>query len=330
MKLDCESIRGANYIPSYAKDDIEIWLKFNQEIVDKELGYAEELGLNSVRIWINYLAYKEKPKILEENIDNFLNLCEKHHLTSMLIPFDSCMVDKNDPKTTELFRKRIDESKESYDYVAGALLWPQSPGYSKLGEENWANIRKYVDAVVGKHADDKRVIVWDVMNEPFGVPSNYPEYDENRISKFLKHFCAYFKSLSKDIPITIGAGSWEEHTCCVPKVEPLVDVVSFHSYEANPVKFDRILNKAREYRKKGGKKIILSEWGNSVYSIPKGATDEEQFNYYQNIMPLVMEAKIGWYFFDLMVGQGPFAHQGIFYPNGEKRPVVKLIKTLLR
>src|ERR1700722_9812839 len=44
------SMRGANYVPSYARNDVQIWLDFNPAVIDKELGYAEQLKLNTVRV----------------------------------------------------------------------------------------------------------------------------------------------------------------------------------------------------------------------------------------------------------------------------------------
>jgi len=324
-----EDIKGANYIPSYARDDIELWLKFDSKIVNRELGYAEALGLNSVRVWINYAAYEMDPQLVVNNFEEFLTLCEKHNLTAMPILFDSCMVDKNDPETVKWFINLIRHL--GYEgYMGGAENWPQSPGYSRLGEEYWEKIERYVETLVEPHINDKRVIVWDLMNEPFGIPSSYPTYDEKRISSFLKHFSEYIKRLSKVISLTIGASSWDGHACCVSKVEDLVDIVSFHSYEANPVLFDKIMDKVRDFKKKKGKPVILSEWGNSPYSVPRAFTDQEQLRYYETIMPLVANAEIGWYFFDLVVGQAPFPYCGIFYPTGERRPAASIIQTFTR
>jgi hypothetical protein len=46
-------------------------------------------------------------------------------------------------------------------------------------------------------------------------------------------------------------------------------------------------------------------------------------------MPLIEEANIGWYFWELMVGNDPFAYQGIFYPNGQRRPAGSFIEKTL-
>ena len=56
----CEQIRGANYfVSSYAKNSIEMWDNYRKEIINQELGYAEDLGLNSVRVFLHYQVYKK-------------------------------------------------------------------------------------------------------------------------------------------------------------------------------------------------------------------------------------------------------------------------------
>lgn len=60
-KDDFSLIRGANYVPSYAKNDVQTWLHYDHNIIDRELGYAEKLRLNSVRIFLQYLVYEDNP-----------------------------------------------------------------------------------------------------------------------------------------------------------------------------------------------------------------------------------------------------------------------------
>ncbi len=36
---DYSWIRGANYVPSYARNDVQIWMDYDAEVIDRELGY---------------------------------------------------------------------------------------------------------------------------------------------------------------------------------------------------------------------------------------------------------------------------------------------------
>ena len=89
-KDDFKWIKGANYTPSYASNDVVTWNDFDAEVVDRELGYAKKLGLNSVRTWLQYIVYEDNPKRFLENFETYLSLCDKHGIRAMPILFDSC------------------------------------------------------------------------------------------------------------------------------------------------------------------------------------------------------------------------------------------------
>ena len=74
-------IVGCNFLPSTAVNDVEMWQAetFDPKTIDRELGMAEELGFNSVRVFLNYVVWKADPdaifmKMLEGYRDgNFQN-----------------------------------------------------------------------------------------------------------------------------------------------------------------------------------------------------------------------------------------------------------------
>ncbi len=113
---DLGTMRGANYVPSYAKNDVAIWMDYDPVVIDRELGYAERLNLNTVRVFLNQAVYEHEPKVFLERLENFLTLCEKHKIRAMLVLFDSCF----DPQIVDL--------KDYRDKT-----WMPSPGFSRLG-----------------------------------------------------------------------------------------------------------------------------------------------------------------------------------------------------
>ena len=59
---DYSHIRGFNYTPSNSNRENH-WLEFyDHDTVDREMGYAERLRLNSARIFLQYPAYLRDPK----------------------------------------------------------------------------------------------------------------------------------------------------------------------------------------------------------------------------------------------------------------------------
>ena len=87
---DFRWIHGANYVPSYSATDVEMWLKYDAQVIDRELAYAKKMGLNSVRVVLQSLVYHHDPKAFLDNFENFLSIADKHDLKVMPILFDSC------------------------------------------------------------------------------------------------------------------------------------------------------------------------------------------------------------------------------------------------
>ena len=53
---DFRWMHGANYVASYAATDVEMWLHYDHDVIDRELGYAKRLGLNCVRVFLQSLV----------------------------------------------------------------------------------------------------------------------------------------------------------------------------------------------------------------------------------------------------------------------------------
>ena len=85
-------IVGCNFLPSTAVNDVEMWQSqtFDPATIDKELAMARQWGLNSVRVFLNYVVWEAGPEVFKKNFATFLDLCEKHKITVMPILFDDC------------------------------------------------------------------------------------------------------------------------------------------------------------------------------------------------------------------------------------------------
>lgn len=317
--VNWQEVHGANYIASYARNAAEVWSRFDGEIVDRELGCAQRLGLNSVRVWLDCRPYQTDPALMLSRIDQFLNLCAKHELRAMLVLFDSCGVEPDD------FR----EHGETFD--PHWRRWTANPGYDSLGPEHWEKLEAYVKDIVGAHLKDPRVLAWDVVNEPWaGKIWNDPQR-KPVATRFVRHFCELTSGLNPEAPITVGVTFLER----AELVEDLIGVISFHRYIGpNPDKWAAHLEEANQYAQLKGKPILLTEWGYPTWGAQRYAgriiTDDEQAKFYQEVLPVLMRSKIGWQIFDLMMGYGPFGRMSLFKPNGEPRPAAVVIEKHLK
>src|ERR1035441_1142264 len=83
---------GSNYIPATAINELEMWqaATFDPQQIDKELGWAEGLGMNTMRVFLHDLLWQQDPAGFKQRLDQFLTIAAKHHIRPMLVLFDSC------------------------------------------------------------------------------------------------------------------------------------------------------------------------------------------------------------------------------------------------
>ena len=321
-------MRGVNYIPSYAHDTIDIWRMFNRDIVDRELGFAEDMGFNCTRIFINYHGYKKSKKDMLRAIGMFVDLCEKHNLKCILIPFDSFCVDLYDRSKDIAYATSflqnclfpVEDMKTFESYWRRFLSYPQSPGYTMLDPKYWDQLKTYLSDLIEPYRKDSRILAWDIMNEPWA----FPIMDQERIMEFVEHMCHFSKKIASSTPITLGLSSWSE----TPKVEKIVDLISFHIWRID--EYDKVLSSAKKYEDETGKPVLLTEFGSNFFFKPPYVTDSEQLRFYKKFFPKIVKSGIGWLIWEFIVGSDAWAHCGIVYPNGHKRPAGKFLLEYLK
>jgi hypothetical protein len=157
--------------------------------------------------------------------------------------------------------------------------------------------------VIGKHRDDKRIVLWDVMNEPESTLKWNPE-GKPRILDFVSRVLKRTKEEKPAAPIGIG---WQR-SAQIPLAADLSDVLIVHNY-GSPKGLGVDLRHIKEMGKTLGKPVILNEFVGRP-----GQRIEEA-------MPVVAQEKVGWCFWELMIGstrfsQGRIPYQGHLYPDG--------------
>jgi len=149
---------GSNYIPADAINQLEMWQAptFDPGEIDKELGWAEDVGMNTMRVFLHDLVWQESPTGFKQRIDQFLEISSRHHIKPLFVLFDSCW-DLN-PKLG------LQHPPVPGVHNSG---WVQSPGAAALKDPaQQERLKAYVVGVVGAFANDSRVLGWDVWNEP--------------------------------------------------------------------------------------------------------------------------------------------------------------------
>lgn len=221
---------GANFIPSDAINELVMFqaATFNPDINDHELGLAESIGMNTVRVFLQDQLWKQDPGGFKKRLDTFLGIAAKHHIRPLLVLFDSCW--ETNPHLGP-----------QHPPIPGVHNsgWVQSPGKERLLDRSVEpELKAYVEGVVGAFADDPRILGWDVWNEPDnrgGDKAADEAAKVKRVDELLPKAFAWARSAHPSQPLTSGVwqGDWshpdkESATTKIQLVES--DVISFHNY----------------------------------------------------------------------------------------------------
>lgn len=151
---------GCNFTPSTAINQLEMWQAdtFDEASIERELGWAAELGFNSVRVFLHDLVWQADPQGFKQRIDRFLTIAWSKGVHTMFVIFDDCWFPPTAGKQPEP--------------IAGMhnSAWAQSPGHAVVRDPTqWRRLEAYVKDIISTFGQDERVCVWDLYNEPGNV-----------------------------------------------------------------------------------------------------------------------------------------------------------------
>ncbi len=230
---------GFNFLPSSAVNFLEMWHRdtFDKATIERELGWASEIGFNAFRINLHYLVWKHDRDGSLQRFDWMMDVA--HRLGILTVPclFDDCGFGGADPE----YGPQPDPVPGVHNGRAVA-----SPGRALLMDrEEWPGLERYVRDLVRAFRDDRRILFWDLYNEPgnrmifeaAGARLYEPDVSDQSLKLMLSAF-AWCRSEVPSQPLTVAAwttkspGSNEEpyQTEIDRRALELSDIVSFHAY----------------------------------------------------------------------------------------------------
>jgi len=231
---------GANYTPATAINQLEMWQAdtFDPKRIDLEFGWAEQIGMNTMRVFLHDLLWQQDPAGFRSRIDEFLRIAARHKIRPMFVLFDSCW----DP------HPRLGKQRDPKPGVHNSG-WVQSPGADALADPaQQPRLEAYVKGVVGAFRKDKRILAWDLWNEPEnGNDSSYADAEAARraatVLSLLGKTFAWARAAHPKQPLTTGVwqGEWwpqDKWTAMTRLQLEQSDVISFHSYD-DAAEFER-------------------------------------------------------------------------------------------
>ncbi len=211
---------GCNYIPRTAINTLEMWQAetFDPLIIDQELGWAEDLGFNSVRVFLHYLLWQQDAGGFLRRLERFLEIADRHHIGTMFVLFDDCWNPKFAPGPQPAPRPGVHNSG-----------WVQCPGPGLLESPGrWGILEAYTKGVVGFFREDRRVLAWDLYNEPGN--SDYG----SRSLPLVRSVFAWARAAGPAQPLTVGLWDESKDLAELNRFQAeQSDIISFHSYQTH-------------------------------------------------------------------------------------------------
>jgi hypothetical protein len=265
---------GCNFIPSTAINQLEMWRAdtFDPKTIDRELGWAENLGFTSVRVFLHDLPWKEDAVGFAKRIDRFLEIADKHKIRVMFVLLDSCWhpepkSGKQPPPTPHLHNSG----------------WVQCPGVAVLRDtEKWKGMEDYVGGILRIFKNDRRVLCWDLWNEPENNNvSAYGKRDipnkEHIVLPLVQQVFRWARAVKPSQPITAAPwiGEWSDHKRLSTINRYLFessDIITFHRYENL-----QATKKSVEHLRRYGRPILCTEY----MARPAGSTFKANLPYFK-------------------------------------------------
>ncbi|MGI5895524.1 MAG: cellulase family glycosylhydrolase [Oscillospiraceae bacterium] len=223
MKLrnDYSDIRGVCHYPDASK---------SKEQVERELGYAERLQINSIRFWLRQEEWEADADGYFELVLDFIRRCNTHGISVMPIFWNGNSI----------------------------------ASFTTPTEAEWKNMEEYAAAVMDALKGEPNILMWDVMNEPYcndyirkcPDPALLPERMEH-LQKLVRRMCGIIRGLDPDGVLTVGH---ELISHCESTVD-LIDVISFHDYLKTRAEIEAVYTAAEQLSQKTGKPLLNTETG---------------------------------------------------------------------
>ncbi len=265
-------ITGANFLPSTAINQLEMWQAetFDPETIDRELGWAGNIGMNTMRVYLHSIAWKQDPEGFKKRIDQYLGIAEKHGIKTILLFFDDCWNKIPEPGKQPPPKPGIHNSG-----------WVQDPGDPFSNDTTrFQELGRYVKDVLTHFSHDKRILLWDLYNEP-----GNSDKKESSMPLLMWVF-KWAREVNPDQPVSAGIWAWDFEKLNAFQIQNS-DVITYHDYE-EPQWHQRVI----ELLKTTGRPLICTEY--------MARTRNSRFS---NVLPLLKNQNVGAINWGLVAGK---------------------------
>ncbi len=254
-------LRGSDFIPSTAINQLEMWQKqtFDAATIDKELGWAQSIGLNCMRVFLHHVAWQEDKQGFKDRMNQYLTIANRHGITTLFVFFDDCW--------NETYHAGKQPEPKTGIHNSG---WIRDPGKLLYDEPKLVDtLEMYVKDVLSTFKNDKRILLWDLYNEP-----GNSNYGAKSLPLLEKEFM-WAREINPSQPLS--AGIWNKD---LPEMNEYQlansDVITYHDYNTVDV-HQKTIDTLRKY----SRPLLCTEY----MARPRNST-------FATVMPMLKKEKV--------------------------------------
>lgn len=272
MKNAYSNVKGFNYQASYGANGMINWLYFDADLISKELHLGKMYfpNINTIRIWLSYDAYILNKEKFCDNLEKVLCILDSLGLKAII-----CLLNR-------WHNTHQDQGGVYIEQIIGGLDSSMCP-----------LIEDFVTDIVSRYAQDDRVLIWDMVNEPFyyhleGIGKQFFEIE----LEWLKSLYRAIKKLNPKAPVSTSIV--QNHSVKIyDYLDEISDVYLLHPYFVKrrfPTK-EAFLTDVRsyvEYAQSKGKACLVTEtcWG--------AERDEDHVVQIKDTLDVLTECNVGY------------------------------------
>lgn len=265
-------LRGSNFNPSTAINQLETWQaeSFDPETIDRELGWAEDIGFNCMRVYLHHLAWQVDRDGFKSRMEKYLTIADGHGIKTIFVFFDDCW-------NAEYKAGKQPEPKPGI-HNSG---WVRDPGNLLFSNpEIMDTLEVYVKEILSHFGDDQRIALWDLYNEPgnngLGTKS----------MPLLQKVFGWAREIKPSQPVSVGV--WNKSLVELNEYQlENSDIITYHNY-SNEIDHKEAIDSLKTY----GRPLVCTEY--------MARTRGSRF---ENIMPLLKEEHVGAINWGLVAGK---------------------------
>lgn len=280
---------GCCYVPSYAINQFEMWQDetYNPTVIDKEMQLCQDLGFNTVRIFLHEKLWFADAKGYKKKIDEVLGICAKHGIK---VTFSFC--------TNGGEERELGPQPDAVPGLHGGGHWCCTPSTEMMNNpELWPKFKAYLQDILRSFGKDDRVLYWCLQNEPENVKPNRDPIE------WMKALYEWAWEVRPSQPLTSpvwqrpGIGGAATKLDALAWVVSNSDIISFHCYSA-PRELDTFIKMLSRFHRP----MICQEYMARHFS-----------STFEGCMPIFKRENVGCLNFGLVEGKANF-----HYPWGHK------------